>query len=140
MMPRFEKMVRDFLKGTELRPSSQWIEPEFVRDGELEVPIKVYLRKMQRMYPAPTPELPHNMIRLFTIDVSNVLVEPFYQRQGLFSEFLKLVEDCANGRAIYIENVLDELQHGIYLRRGYSRMPTDFGNELACFYKLPLEA
>ena len=77
------------------------------------------------------------------IVVSNIEVREAYRNKGLYSELLGIFDECAAGRPIYIEGVMFEEQHGIYLRRGFTKIAPPpgmtFDPHTVCFYKLPKE-
>lgn len=145
--PDFEAAVRHFLiKVITSDTAVQWIESPHIR---------VYMRRRTRKIDLAKngDAIPHDdYITLWqkcgfnldktlhsVIDVANVAVEP--QRCGIYSAFLRLLDECAAGRIIYIENVHDREQHGIYERRGFVKhnkaAGLGFDTEAVCFYKLP---
>ncbi len=66
-----------------------------------------------------------------TIELARINVIDKYQRKGMLSALLKLLEANAKDRYMFIENVSERGQFAIYHRRGFTLIPM----EQTCFFK-----
>ena len=73
-------------------------------------------------------------VNVKTIDLANITTRSKHRGQGHFTAFLSAVEGTAGsvGRAVYIENVMEERFRGFFRKRGYAE--TGDAN-LPCFWK-----
>jgi hypothetical protein len=108
----FIQAVTEYCQKRERIIPSQWFTGKYM---------KVYLRNSGRWI---------EQQRTHAITISNV--EVFFPGEGIYHDFLKLMETLTD--TILIESVLIPEQHGIYLRRGYQIM-SDLYDPIPSFYK-----
>lgn len=112
-------------------PNERYSLSEWLHDEHLKVYVRVGLRYVD-----------NQLARFLTI--SNVIVDRRCRRRGHYSRLISLCEDvAAEARlaGVYVENVLEVSQFGIYERRGYTKVPAldyikDIGFEPRSWYKL----
>ncbi len=105
--PGFSKKIRDFINTPFIGFSKcEWLTCKYM---------KVYMRRI----PIPMRiDTSRDCIVVATVSV-------MHQGRGIYSCFLRFLEQEAQGRTLVIENVLDPKHYPIYLRRGFTQFSSD---------------
>lgn len=127
----FQQEVKLFLASSGW-PFNKWITDRRIVCGETF--IQVYLRKGNQRF-----EIDGRHLILDTVELANVCVAEALRGRGLYAQLLALIDACVGDRVFYIENVLDESQSSIYLKRGFTRCKAG-GYFISSYYKLPKES
>ena len=104
----------DFIEPNYEWPKSIWLYG---------INLRVYVRKGPRYIAGQ----PYDTVTISTIEVHT-------KKAGIYSDLLKFVE--AYGQAVYVENVFNREQDSIYLRRGFTAVPSEIPDFCQSFYKI----
>lgn len=88
-------------------PSGIWFENEV---------FSLFVRDSRRVRP-------DRNVLVRCLDFATVGVQPAYQRLGICSRLIEIMDRLNPFDAIYVENVLEPSQYGIYERRGFKGLP-----------------
>lgn len=77
-----------------------------------------------------------NGMKRTTFDIANV--EVYHKRQGIFTQFLKEVEEINPWDAVYVECVHNVLLEAFLLKQGYTWVETNSSRDITppSFYKM----
>lgn len=124
----FEFRVRRFINAG----SGLTSRTEEIKNHQLTVYMRMFKRHLGRDLPLmSTP----------TLEIARIDILPQYRGRGLYRQFLDICMYYNDVNAIYVENVIDESQHGIYLKRGFVLVPaySTLAAEPRSFVKMPTE-
>ena len=93
----------DFIKSEPLLCANRWFEFDTYR---------AYVRMRHRVICGKS---------LLCCDLANIEVYPSYRRTGILSSFIQHLLHTTVAKVVYVENVLEKEQYGIYERRNFTR-------------------
>ncbi len=103
-------------------PTSSWIQ---IPHGQ------IYFRKAMRCFQ------PYGQKLYKTLDIANIQIEPSWQRQGIFKEFLKNLEEekLPDIDVIYIENLIEEWFQNWFKRNDWEPIKNHYSSSPVSFIK-----
>ena len=102
-----------------IKPVYKWPQARWIYGANL----RLYVRKGPRYIAGQ----PYDTVTISTIEVHA-------KQQGIYSDLLQFVE--AYGQAVYVENVFNREQDRIYLKRGFTAVPSEMPDFCQSFYKI----